>query len=47
MKLGNTMKVEILNLNFSIKDSLKYIKNYWPTLYEGLHCWLCITWTVN
>ena len=43
MKLGNIMRVEIFNLNFSIKDGLKIVsktktKNYWSTIDQGLHC---------
>ena len=43
MKLGNIMRVEILNLSFSIKDSLKIVsktktKNCWSTTDKGLHC---------
>ena len=41
-KLGN-MGVEILTLNFSIKDGLKIVSktkmnNFWSTIGQGLHC---------
>ena len=41
-KLGNIMRVEILTLNFSIKDGLKIVsktkmKNCWSTIDQGLH----------
>ena len=43
MKLENIMRVEILNMNFSIKDGLKIasktkIKNCWSTIDQKLHC---------
>ena len=42
-KLGNIMRVEILTLNFSVKDGLKTvlktkIKYRWSTIDQGLHC---------
>ena len=42
MKLGNIMRVEILNLKISIKDGLKNIsrtkmENRWSTIYQGLY----------
>ena len=41
-KLGN-MRVEILTLNFSIKNGLEIVsktkmKNCWSTIDQGLHC---------
>ena len=41
-KLGNIMRVEILTLNFNIKDGLKIVsktkmKNCWSTINQGLH----------
>ena len=41
-KLGN-MVVEILTMNFSIKDGLKIVSktkmnNFWSTIGQGLHC---------
>ena len=43
MKLENIMRVEILNLNFSIKDCVKSLsktknKNCLSLIYQGLHC---------
>ena len=43
MKLGNIMRVEIVNMNFSIKDGLEIvsktkIKNCWSKIDQGLHC---------
>ena len=43
MKLGNMMRVEILNLTFNIKDGLKIVSktkpnNCWSTVDQGLHC---------
>ena len=43
MKLGNSMKAETLNLNFSINNGLKNVsktktKNRWSTIYQGLYC---------
>ena len=43
MKLGNIMRVEILNMNFSIKDDLIIVsetktENCWSTINQGLHC---------
>ena len=43
MKLENIMRVEILNLNFSIKDGVTGVsktkkKNSLPLIYQGLHC---------
>ena len=43
MKLGNITRVEILNLNFSIKGGLKVVsktktKNCWSTIVQELHC---------
>ena len=42
-KLENVMRVEILNLNFSIKDGVKSVpktkkKNFLSSIYQGLHC---------
>ena len=41
-KLGNIMRVEILTLNFSVKDGLKIasktkMKNCWSTITQRLH----------
>ena len=41
-RLGNIMRVEILTLNFNIKDGLKIVsktkmKNCWSTINQGLH----------
>ena len=43
MKLEIIMSAGILNLNFSIKDSIKSAskankKNCWSSIYQGLHC---------
>ena len=51
VKPGNIMRVEILNLNFSIKNGLKVVsktktKNCWYTIDQALHC-ICISCTVN
>ena len=42
-KMGNIMRVEILTLNFSIKDGLKIVsktktKYCWSMIDQGLHC---------
>ena len=43
MKLGNIMRVDIVNMNFSIKDGLEIVsktktKNCWSKIDQGLHC---------
>ena len=42
MKLKNIMRVEIINLNFSLKDGVKSVsktkkKNCFSSIYQGLH----------
>ena len=50
MKLGNIMRVEILNLNFRKKmvqiESKTKAKNFWSEIDQDLHI-ICIRCTVN
>ena len=42
MKLGNILRIEMLSMNFSIKDGLKIAsnnktKNCYSSIHQGLH----------